>query len=88
MTASLAPSTAHRHPDIARPPAHEHEHHHGHEHELEHGHHHGHGVRTVRPGPSLLRASVTVRLAIAGGLSGLIWLAVVWARLPIGGGTP
>ena len=39
----------------------------------------------VRPPFSLIRASLAVRLALAVGLSGAIWLGVLWARLPIAG---
>jgi len=41
--------------------------------------------RVVAPpsGLSLIRASLAARLAVAAGLSVLIWAAVLWARLPI-----
>lgn len=74
---------AHRH-------EHEHESGHGHSHDHEHVHSHGHahGVEAVAPGFSLVRASLTVRLAIAGGTSLLIWGAVFWAVQPIVAVTP
>ncbi|WP_430912799.1 hypothetical protein [Methylobacterium sp. sgz302541] len=34
------------------------------------------------PRPSLLRAGIGLRLALATGLSGLVWLAVAWALRP------
>ena len=47
-----------------------------------HPHHHHHPGHTHPPaavGPSLLRLSAAQRLAVAGGLIALIWLAVYWA---------
>lgn len=46
----------------------------------------GGGRRSVEApagGLSLIRASLAARLAVAAGLSVLIWAAVLWARLPI-----
>jgi len=76
---------------------HGHDHHHGPSADP-HGtdpHRHGHGETAAQGSGhrhtagleplhfSLVRASVTARLALAGGLSALIWAAVLWARLPI-----
>lgn len=36
--------------------------------------------------PSFLRASLGARLMLAGGLAVLVWLLVLWARMPISGG--
>ncbi len=79
-----APGEAHTHD-------HTHDHAHGHDHAHDHGHDHSHGHAagpvhvSARPAPSLIRASLGVRLALAGVLSGLIWAGVLWARLPIAG---
>jgi len=49
-------------------------------HHSAHAHHHpGHGHPPARVAPSLLRLSVWQRLAIAAGLSTLMWLIVYWA---------
>lgn len=77
---------------------HEHDHRHGHDeaghaahghgggHVHSHAHAHAHApVATARPGASLLRMSLVERLAIAGLVSGVIWLGVFWASRPIGG---
>jgi hypothetical protein len=50
-------------------------------HEAHHHHHHPAGhLHPPAPIPlSLLRSSVAQRLAIAAGLSAVIWLAVYWA---------
>ncbi len=50
-------------------------------------HAHAHGFdasipRSATPAASLLRMSLPQRLAIALGLTGLIWLAVFWALTP------
>jgi hypothetical protein len=44
-----------------------------------HHHHHGAGHPPAAVLPSLLRASVRYRLAIAAVLSALVWLAAWWA---------
>lgn len=75
---------------------HGHDHRHGHDeaghaahgHGGGHAHSHSHShapVATVRPGASLVRMSLVERLAIAGLVSGVIWLGVFWASRPIGG---
>ncbi|MCE1238183.1 MAG: hypothetical protein LWW93_17675 [Hyphomicrobiales bacterium] len=90
MTTSAAPAAV----PLARPlaAAEPHRHGHRHDHDHDHGDHadgRGHGVAQGRHGGpigvSLLRASLGLRLTIAGALSALIWLAVAWARLPIAG---
>ena len=71
---------------------HGHDHRHGHDEagHAAHGHGGGHAhahapVATARPGASLVRMSLVERLAIAGLVSGVIWLGVFWASRPIGG---
>lgn len=73
---------------------HGHDHRHGHDeaghaahgHGGGHAHSHAHApVATARPGASLVRMSLVERLAIAGLVSGVIWLGVFWASRPIGG---
>jgi ABC-type Zn2+ transport system substrate-binding protein/surface adhesin len=74
------------------PHDHHHDHHdhdHGHGHGHGHGHNHAHGpvgalelaprAAAAMAGPSLLRLSAALRLALAGGLVALIWLGVLWA---------
>ena len=62
--------------------AHEHDHGHGHEHGHDHGVAHVH-VHGAAPEFSLVRASLALRLALAGGMSLAVWALVFWARLPI-----
>jgi hypothetical protein len=68
---------------------------HGHDHDQDghdhghdgHDHGHAHGVGTTaafRPPFSLVRLSLGGRLAIAGGLSAVLWVAVRWALMPLG----
>lgn len=64
---------------------------HDHDHDHDHGapghaHLHEHRSRVpVRVAPSLIRASSVLRLAVAGLVSVLIWVGVLWACLPIAG---
>ncbi|MDK9696685.1 MAG: hypothetical protein OEL76_09855 [Siculibacillus sp.] len=74
-------------PAGAPDPVEDHDHHH-HHHGRDHGRAHRDEVGAnggVRPPPSLVRASLAVRLALAAVLSGLIWAGVSWALLPIAG---
>jgi hypothetical protein len=54
---------------------------HGHGHHHDHPHHHpaGHSHPPAAVQPSILRLSVLHRLMVAGALSTLLWLAVLWA---------
>jgi len=45
----------------------------------EHHHHPGEGHPPATVAPSILRLSALQRLAAAGAMIGLIWVAVVWA---------
>ena len=72
-------------------PGHGHDHGHGDAHRHDHAHTHAHAhvhaptpAALPRPGWSLVRASLVERLALAGGVSGAIWLGVAWALRPIG----
>ena len=44
-----------------------------------HHHHPGRGHPPAALAPSILRLSLWQRLAVAAGLSAVVWLAVVWA---------
>jgi ABC-type nickel/cobalt efflux system permease component RcnA len=94
---SAAPITAVVPTSGGNGPDHGHAHAHDHAHPPgeapDHGHGHGHAhvhahvptpVAMPRPGRSLVRMSLGERLILAGGVSGLIWLGVVWALRPIG----
>lgn len=54
-----------------------HHHHHGGHHH--HHHHAGHAHPPASVHPSILRLSALQRLAVAGGLIALLWIAAFWA---------
>ena len=93
IPAAEPPAAAHRTIE-AGPSGHEHAHsgsdghaHHHHAHpDRPHDHRHPtHEAVAARPRPSLIRASLGLRLGLAALLSGLIWAGVWWAGLPIAG---
>jgi hypothetical protein len=51
---------------------------HGHEHSRHQHHHHGSVHPPAAVLPSLLRSSLVQRLAMAAGLSALLWLCAWW----------